>query len=48
MKGNPKVVNISLSTYMSEFDKDNFLSLEDGLNNTIEWQKELYYGVCNA
>jgi hypothetical protein len=40
--GNPKIVNISIDKYMNEFKKHNFVSLEDGLNKTINWQKKLY------
>jgi len=40
--GNPKVVNISIYKYINEFKKDNFISLEEGLNNTINWQNKLY------
>lgn len=40
--GNPKVVNISIDRYINEFNKRDFVSLEDGINNTIEWQKKLY------
>lgn len=40
--GNPKIVNISIDKYMNEFKKHKFVSLEDGLNKTINWQKKLY------
>jgi nucleoside-diphosphate-sugar epimerase len=40
--GNPKIVNISIDKYMNEFKKHNFVSLEDGLDKTINWQKKLY------
>ncbi len=40
--GNPKVVNISIDRYLNEFNKKEFVSLNDGINNTIEWQKKLY------
>lgn len=40
--GNPKVVNISLTKYINEFNKEEFKSLEEGIINTIEWQKFLY------
>ena len=40
--GNPKVVNISTEKYKNEFNKTSFISLEDGIINTINWQKELY------
>ena len=45
LAGNPKIVNISLDKYINEFNKDNFVSLEDGLKRTIMWQKYIYnYG----
>ncbi len=42
LAGNPKNVNISLNRYLTEFKKNNFVSLEDGIKETIKWQKELY------
>ena len=42
LAGNPKVVNISTEKYKNEFNKTSFISLEDGIINTINWQKELY------
>ncbi len=42
LSGNPKVVNISLDRYINEFKKTDFISLEEGIDNTIKWQKELY------
>lgn len=38
----PKVVNISIDRYLNEFKKKDFVSLEEGITNTIEWQKKLY------
>lgn len=38
----PKVVNISIDRYLNEFKKTDFISLEEGITNTIEWQKQLY------
>ncbi len=40
--GNPKIVNLSLDKYLSEFNKPDFVSLDEGINNTITWQKLLY------
>ena len=40
--GNPKIVNISIDKYIKEFNKTDFVSLEEGITNTIEWQKQLY------
>ena len=42
MEGNPKIVNICTKTYTNEFGDVKFKSLNEGLNNTIKWQKELY------
>jgi UDP-glucuronate decarboxylase len=42
LSGNPKVVNISIDEYINEFNKKEFISLEDGIKNTISWQKKLY------
>jgi len=42
MLGNPKLVNLSLNKYFQEFGKKEFISLDEGLNNVIEWQKQLY------
>ena len=40
--GSPKTVNISIDKYIKEFNKINFVSFDDGLNRTIEWQKKIY------
>jgi nucleoside-diphosphate-sugar epimerase len=48
MAGNPKVVNIDLSTYINEFKKNNFIPLKDGIKETIKWQRQLYYDTSNA
>jgi UDP-glucuronate decarboxylase len=42
LKGNPKVVNISIDKYLKEFQKNNFITLDDGMKKTIKWQKFLY------
>jgi UDP-glucuronate decarboxylase len=42
LAGNPSVVNLSLNRYMLEFSKDNFISLDEGLQKTYLWQKALY------
>lgn len=42
LKGNPKIVNLSLDKYFQEFGKKSFISLEDGLNDTIQWQERIY------
>lgn len=41
MMGNPKSVSLSMNRYLTEFEKVNFVSLNEGLANTIKWQKGL-------
>lgn len=40
--GSPKIVNVSIERYKNEFNKHEFVSFEDGLRNTVEWQKFIY------
>ena len=40
--GAPEEVRLDLSRVEVEFDKHNYVSLEDGLRATIEWQRGLY------
>jgi nucleoside-diphosphate-sugar epimerase len=40
--GNPKIVNISIDKYLNEFPKKDFIDLDEGINRTILWQKEIY------
>ena len=42
LKGSPKVVNISIEKYLTEFNKPNFIPLDEGIINTIKWQQKLY------
>lgn len=42
LSGNPTIVNISIERYLSEFNKKSFIDLNDGLESTIEWQREIY------
>jgi UDP-glucuronate decarboxylase len=42
MPGAPLVVSMDLSRIKNEFGKRDFVSLEDGLKRTVEWQKGLY------
>jgi nucleoside-diphosphate-sugar epimerase len=42
LSGSPKIVNISIEKYLNEFNKKSFISFDEGLKNTIEWQKKLY------
>ena len=42
LNGNPKIVNISVDEYINEFNKNEFISLQEGIKTTIEWQKKLY------
>lgn len=39
--GNPKLVNLSIDKYIKEFGHKDFVSMDIGLDNTIEWQKFL-------
>jgi nucleoside-diphosphate-sugar epimerase len=45
--GNPKLVNISIEKYLSEFNKTEFIDLDDGLDRTILWQKQIYNNEQN-
>lgn len=40
--GAPEDVSLDMSKVKSEFKKTKFISLDDGLAKTIEWQRELY------
>jgi hypothetical protein len=42
LEGTPKVVNSSIKRYIEEFGKKEFISLEKGLDFTINWQQQLY------
>jgi len=42
LTGSPKVVNINIDKYISEFNKTSFIALDEGLNNTILWQQHIY------
>jgi nucleoside-diphosphate-sugar epimerase len=45
LAGNPKIVNISIEKYLNEFNKKNpFVGFDEGLSNTIEWQKSQLKG----
>ena len=39
--GNPILVNLSIDKYIKEFGKDTFVPIEEGIKNTINWQKKL-------
>ena len=39
--GNPSLVNLSIDRYLKEFGKDTFVSIEEGIKNTIDWQINL-------
>jgi nucleoside-diphosphate-sugar epimerase len=41
LEGNPVLVNLSIDRYLKEFKKDKFISIEDGIRKTINWQKIL-------
>jgi nucleoside-diphosphate-sugar epimerase len=40
--GAPEDVRLDLSRYNNEFGEKNFIGIEEGLKNTIEWQKSIY------
>jgi nucleoside-diphosphate-sugar epimerase len=44
MTGAPDNVRLDMSRVIKEFNKrkNNFISLNEGLKKTVEWQKELY------
>jgi nucleoside-diphosphate-sugar epimerase len=39
LSGNPKLVNLSLERYASEFGNPKFIEMEEGIEKTISWQK---------
>ena len=39
LTGSPKIVNISSEKYINEFNKQNFVDMEHGMENVIEWMK---------
>lgn len=43
LSGNPRLVNLSLQKYISEFGEPSFVSMNSGLKRTIDWQKY----ICN-
>ena len=42
LKGSPDTVNMSIRRYLNEFGDMDFVTMEDGLRKTIEYQKLLY------
>ncbi len=42
--GAPTDVSMNISRYLSEFHKTSFVSLDDGLRKTIEWQTQFWKG----
>jgi len=38
LAGSPKIVNINIDKYINEFGKTDFICIDKGLKNTIEWQ----------
>jgi len=42
LAGSPAVVNMDISKYITEFERPNFVNINDGIGNTIEWQKFIY------
>lgn len=43
LSGNPRLVNLSLAKYIKEFGEPLFVSMDQGINRTIAWQKY----ICN-
>jgi nucleoside-diphosphate-sugar epimerase len=41
LAGSPKIVNISSEKYINEFGKKEFISIDEGLGNVIEWMKHI-------
>lgn len=39
LTGSPKIVNISSEKYINEFQKQNFINFDNGLENVIDWMK---------
>ncbi len=39
--GSPKIVNISVDRYVQEFNKTEFVDINQGLKNTIDWYKNI-------
>lgn len=44
MTGAPDTLHVDMNRIETEFGKTNYVSLEDGLRRTIDWQRELYRG----
>jgi UDP-glucuronate decarboxylase len=42
LDGSPEVVNMSMQRYFDEFGSRDFVSMEEGLKRTINYQRELY------
>jgi len=42
LSGNPKLVNLSIDRYISEFNKSEFVSVDYGIEKTVEWIKSFY------
>jgi len=41
LAGSPKIVNISSEKYINEFNKKEFINIDEGLGNVIEWMKHI-------
>jgi UDP-glucuronate decarboxylase len=41
LAGSPKIVNISSEKYINEFGKKEFININEGLENVIEWMKHI-------
>lgn len=44
LQGNPKIVNLSLQKYISEFHKEEFVPIDYGIETSVEWIKTFYKG----
>jgi nucleoside-diphosphate-sugar epimerase len=42
LEGSPNLVNMSINRYLQEFGNKNFIPLQQGLKQTINWQKKIY------
>lgn len=47
LTGSPDIVKISIQRYLDEFGEREFVSLEEGLRRTINYQKDLYGSTLN-
>lgn len=48
LSGNPKVVNMSIDRYLTEFGNKTFEPIDIGLTNTVNWQRKLHGIECEV